>query len=83
MKRTVYITFLCFIIFESCGQEVKNKNKIGEPEASLNADSTGLSLVKLSSIDSLGSTIETRILPPINFKRTIEVSYLLCLVLAR
>jgi hypothetical protein len=77
MKRTVYIIILLLILFESCAQEVKNGRRVEEANATLAVDSTALFVESLEIIDSSGTNIESRILPPVNFERTkvVESSY--------
>jgi len=77
MKRSIYILILFLILFESCAQDVKQEKTFTGTTANSNIDSTNLIIEELKIINPSGTTIETRILAPTHFQRTIanEDSY--------
>ena len=72
MKKPIYIFMLLFVITESCSQEAKQKYVLEEVSTAPQLNVADLVAEVHEIIHPLGTTIETRILAPANFQRTVE-----------
>lgn len=68
MKRTTYIALFLMVFSQSCAQEVKNLQQANPLEEAVDIETEQIEEQRI--IESSGTTIETRILPPNNFQRT-------------
>lgn len=71
MKQSLYLLFLLLMIVESCAQESKQKNPLTIDTANVENVPNRQEEPHLM-INPSGNTLETRILPPANFIRTLE-----------
>ncbi len=71
MKHTLYLVILVFILFESCAQEAKQERSLLKTTTIKGLDVTHQKVKDHVLIDPAGTIIETRILAPEKFQRTI------------
>ncbi len=72
MKRIISILLLLFLLFESCGQKTKQKKIFNNGTIAIDNDSLINVSESQKTINTSGTTLETRILSPDNFQRTKE-----------